>query len=123
MLHLTYTLKVTSNEAYDSCQILKKKEIKHDGLNVRTDARKEAAPNGKKKKHGHLIYSSFPGRSSIITLVPAGPSLCQTLNVFIMCQTEGEECVPKTGSTLLPAERQCSQNNTKCLGVLVVPHF
>lgn len=30
-------------------------------------------------------------------------SRCQTLNVFIGRQTEGEECVPKTGCTLLPA--------------------
>lgn len=98
---------------------------KSNMMTVRKDAREETALNEKKKKkkRTHLIYSSFPGLSSIITLVPAGPSLCQTLNVFILCQTEGEECVPKTGSALLPAARQCSQNNTECLGVLVVPHF
>lgn len=38
-------------------------------------------------------------------------SLCQTLNVFILCQTERAECVPKTGSTLC-------QQRTSVLGII-----
>lgn len=37
--------------------------------------------------------------------------LCQTLNVFILCQTERAECVPKTGSTLC-------QQHTSVLGII-----
>lgn len=38
-------------------------------------------------------------------------SLCQTLSVFILCQTERAECVPKTGSTLC-------QQRTSVLGII-----
>lgn len=37
--------------------------------------------------------------------------LCQTLNVFILCQTERAECVPKTGSMLC-------QQRTSVLGII-----
>lgn len=68
-LQFMCTVKVTGSIAYEPCQTVNK-VIKHDGM---VDAGRETAYT-EKKEHAHLIYSSFPGLSSVNTPAPAGPA-------------------------------------------------